>query len=355
MKTIIVAILSFLFTFPIISRNNTTVPTQGLVLYFPFNGNANDASGNGFNGTVVGATLTTDRFGTSNSAYSFDGYTSTIRCGDILDSVFSDSVAKFSVSGWAETRVFGSFQTGGGFIIGKEAGGTYGPYQWGVSHVGGLIIGSVFSDTAIQNYVELACPMTTNQWFHFVLVFDGSLPDTQRVKLYVDGQTSNVYVYQQQGTLSTTTTNSAQNLTIGASHAANQPDSPGNFYDGNIDDIRIYNRALSADEITTLYNEGQNPAHAANLQNVYEPNAGITPLTSLIFSRTGSYSTNGAIDSVFWFVNGSLVSGQPSLLCRTAQERKTRVLHRLPYRCLKIFSTAPCTLAQVYWETVCYT
>ena len=48
------------------------VPTNGLVAYYPFNGNANDASGNGNNGTVNGATLTTDRFGDVGKAYSFN-------------------------------------------------------------------------------------------------------------------------------------------------------------------------------------------------------------------------------------------------------------------------------------------
>ena len=48
------------------------VPTNGLVGYWPFNGNANDQSGNGLNGTVTGATLTSDRNGVSNSAYSFN-------------------------------------------------------------------------------------------------------------------------------------------------------------------------------------------------------------------------------------------------------------------------------------------
>jgi hypothetical protein len=46
---------------------------NGLVGYWPFCGNANDVSGNGYNGTVNGATLTTDRFGVANKAYSFDG------------------------------------------------------------------------------------------------------------------------------------------------------------------------------------------------------------------------------------------------------------------------------------------
>jgi hypothetical protein len=50
-----------------------TLPTNGLVAYYPFNGNANDESGNGNHGMVYGATLTVDRFGNANSAYSFDG------------------------------------------------------------------------------------------------------------------------------------------------------------------------------------------------------------------------------------------------------------------------------------------
>ena len=46
---------------------------SGLVAYYPFNGNANDESGNGHHGTVMGATLTSDRFGRPNKAYHFNG------------------------------------------------------------------------------------------------------------------------------------------------------------------------------------------------------------------------------------------------------------------------------------------
>ena len=49
------------------------VPTNGLVGWWPFNGNANDESGNANNGTVNGATLATDRFGAVDKAYDFDG------------------------------------------------------------------------------------------------------------------------------------------------------------------------------------------------------------------------------------------------------------------------------------------
>ncbi|HZF02663.1 MAG TPA: hypothetical protein VE344_12310 [Methylomirabilota bacterium] len=71
MKSLIVfgAVLLWMI-FKVEAQNSLT---NGLVAYYPFTGNANDASGNGHNGTVYGATLAPDRFGQSNQAYHFDG------------------------------------------------------------------------------------------------------------------------------------------------------------------------------------------------------------------------------------------------------------------------------------------
>ena len=55
------------------TSSQAAVPLDGLVAYYPFNGNANDVSGNGNNGVVFGATLTSDRFGIADSAYYFGG------------------------------------------------------------------------------------------------------------------------------------------------------------------------------------------------------------------------------------------------------------------------------------------
>jgi len=76
---------------------DTTVPTQGLVAYYPFNGNANDESGNGNNGIDSGATLTTDRFGNANKAYWFNGTSNYIEVSDNPILRFSNS---FSISLW---------------------------------------------------------------------------------------------------------------------------------------------------------------------------------------------------------------------------------------------------------------
>jgi len=67
-----------------------------LVAYYPFNGNANDESGNGYHGTVNGATLVADRFGNPNSAYSFDkkGYMT-------LNSMITVSLSELTLSFWA--------------------------------------------------------------------------------------------------------------------------------------------------------------------------------------------------------------------------------------------------------------
>ena len=78
MKTLIL-LFSVLFTTMSFAQVPSYVPANGLVGWWPCNGNANDVSGNGNNGTVNGATLTTDRFGNANSAYGFDGLSNFIQ------------------------------------------------------------------------------------------------------------------------------------------------------------------------------------------------------------------------------------------------------------------------------------
>lgn len=218
---------------------------KGLLCYFPFSGNANDASGNGFNGIVHGATLTTDRFGNSNSAYSFNGIDNYIDLGDILDSVFCRNTALFSISGWAKTKVMGSST----MIIGKNAGGS-GPYQWSVSHNSGAVCATVASDSSAQNYQIKYITMGIDVWFHFVLIFNGNMPLEDRLRLYVNTN-SEMYYWGRAGTLGTTTQNTNLHLTIGAIKYNSQ--APYSGFNGVIDDIRIYNRVLTLPEIQALY------------------------------------------------------------------------------------------------------
>ena len=73
--------------------------TDGLVAYYPLNGNANDASGNGNNGIVTNAMLTTDRFNQPSNAYYFNATNSSIRIPAILDA----GQANYTISFWFNT------------------------------------------------------------------------------------------------------------------------------------------------------------------------------------------------------------------------------------------------------------
>ena len=74
------------------------VPTNGLVGWWPFNGNANDESGNRNHGTVNGATLTSDRFGNTGKAYSFDGVNDFINLNNTIGNFQTND---FTISCWS--------------------------------------------------------------------------------------------------------------------------------------------------------------------------------------------------------------------------------------------------------------
>ena len=84
-------ILGISIVIVICCMNLTADLDEGLVAHYPFNGNANDESGNGNNGTVNGATLTADRSGNEDCAYFFNGNGDYISLGDMQD---------FDISRW---------------------------------------------------------------------------------------------------------------------------------------------------------------------------------------------------------------------------------------------------------------
>lgn len=227
--------------------------STGLVLYHPLAGNLIDSSGSGLNGIGQSITFVSDRFGTSNSAANFNGSTSFIRIGDVLDTVFCKPIARFSVSGWAYTNQMGSLAGGGGMFIGKNGGGNDGPYEFSLSHVDSKVYADVFFDTLASNYVRLTYPVPSQTWFHFALVFDGNLDTANRAKLYINGLNLVGSTRSVIGSIGTGCANSTQHLTIGSGHPLGNPTIPGNQYNGVLSDIRIYNRPLTAEQIGTLY------------------------------------------------------------------------------------------------------
>ncbi|MFK5878164.1 MAG: LamG domain-containing protein [Flavobacteriaceae bacterium] len=193
-----------------------------LVAYYPFNGNANDESGNNLNGTVNGATLTTDRFGNSNSAYSFDG-------SDIITIAHNDILNcsnELSISVWIKPN---SQQNA--MILGKSNYTSNTNYLLRTNNSG--FINFEYKDFANSN----SLPLIVNDWNHVAVV--SQLDNSKQV--YING------------VLATHSTSSSpfglvtSALTIGARSGAE-------FFNGSIDDIRMYKYALTESNVLSLYN-----------------------------------------------------------------------------------------------------
>ena len=82
-----------------------------------------------------------------------------------------------------------------------------------------------------------------NQWYNFTLVFDGTLTNNDRAKLYLNGGND---IITNRGTMPTTFTNSSESFLIGRGL--------NGYFDGRMSNTQIYNRALSATEVTQNYN-----------------------------------------------------------------------------------------------------
>jgi hypothetical protein len=212
---------------------------SGLVAYYPFTGNADDSSGNGNHGTVNGATLTTDRFGNLSNAYNFNG------SGNYIDVKFSNTIAiqeSFSSSVWVyldggscNPRVYEIHEL-------TDCGG-YTLITWNTSNVSRSFFGGFGKCNVPNEYVSLSS--TPNEisalgWHHIAVSIDGVAGIG---KLYLDGNlvstgnSSSISKLNYEGS----------NLTIGNINGGRC-----DWFGGKIDDLRLYNRALTPSEITYL-------------------------------------------------------------------------------------------------------
>jgi hypothetical protein len=213
---------------------SSTTLTDGLVAYYPFNGNANDESGNGNNGTVNGATLTTDRFGVTDKAYSFNGSNNYIDCGkkSILD-----ITGAMTISSWIKLQELPTSTSNYGIFMKNENG------SYGLEIYNGKIESALYINGSYQNQGTSISNLQVGKW-HFVLAkYDGN-----SIVFYLDAikkDTVNI-----SGNIAVTDLA----LLIGANPT---PASPyyANCFKGFIDDSRIYNRALTDSEILQLYSE----------------------------------------------------------------------------------------------------
>jgi hypothetical protein len=273
--------------------------TNGLVAYYPFNGNANDASGNGINGTVYGATLTTDRFGNTNAAYYFDGVSAYITT-PLGSSAFSND---FTASVW-----FNAYDI-------ANAWPTLLQEQW-VSFLLQIVgqSSNVSPPDRIGNFVSYDnyAPYTAGASGWYLDRFQQT-PLNIYCQVVVTKAGTNVAMYLNSqiaatGQVTNPTTHPGSYLTIGSLDVAVFGPTEGLFH-GVIDDIRIYNRALSSNEVAQLYAIESGPR--MDLVKAVKPSfRNLTLTTNYQLQISGDLNTWTNYGGAFTATNTSMVYPQ---------------------------------------------
>lgn len=216
------------------------VPTNGLLAWWPFNGNAQDESGNGWNGTVNGAVLTTDRLGNPNAAFSFTTNQEINIPGSQSMNIFPLSISLWykldSVNG--SGNLFSKYISASwnGFQINVDHSDTWGNiiWPWYIRDNQNRLLGMYGEDPFHQTNVE------TNVWYHFVFTVDDS-----EGKIYVNGELIDTHKWTGQAGPS------SNHFLWKIGGLYNQ------WFHGKIDDIGLWNRVLTQEEISAIYKSEQ--------------------------------------------------------------------------------------------------
>lgn len=221
-------------------------PLDGLVAYYPFTGNAQDQSGGSNDGILHNVIPASDRFGNMDSAYRFDA-NSYIEIP--YNQSFDFGTGDFTLSAWIKTSGDGWIITRGyedkdgerGYLL-NIIGGSLGFYNLSIGGPGGIGVSiPVLKD---------------NAWHHIAAV-----RDEYKLKLYFDGELAGSSNYGAYGI----DYSSSHPLYIGAIvyYSGDTAASKNTTFDGMIDDVSIYNRALTDAEIEELYSGIMPPSTTA--------------------------------------------------------------------------------------------
>ena len=229
---------------------NTIDLNSGLVAYYPFSGNAGDSSGNGNHGIVNGASLTTDRFMLMNQAYKFDGINNHIKINPSLQ--LTTISGALSICAWIKNDGIGKVS-----YSNLDLQGIFGPATYLIND-GGFFL-RLYDDVydinnnrkynfgiSLPAYEALSSQVIVpvNDWQFVTATFDGA-----NMKIYINGVLDAI---QNKGNSLTQSFNVINRYyTIGQCIDWQSTNTVQSF-NGSIDEIRIYNRALTQPEITYL-------------------------------------------------------------------------------------------------------
>lgn len=205
----------------------------GLLFNAPFSGNADDISSNGLSGTITGATITTDRNGEANEAYRFDGVNDFINFGQ-ADHLGLGGAAPYTMTVWAKPELQDTPSTM--MAVSKFNGGV--AAGWYVA-INAEDKGQIYRNVSPwATYGENSFPR--GSYVHLAAIYDGA-----NLSLYVNGELDASIPFR------TNTNDRTTDVLVGANFSRGNPAA---FFKGTIDDVRIYNRVLTDEEITWLAN-----------------------------------------------------------------------------------------------------
>jgi len=228
-------VLLMLFIFLGLTQISSADLSEGLVAYYPFNGNVNDESGNGKDGTVTGASLTSDKNGISDSAYNFDGIDDRITA----PTIFEKDQDPLSFTAWLLIDNEAEYVSGPIFIECGQISGAHRNSIW-INTKTNRISFDQFYPAGGAATLEIDLNKFRGKWFHFALTKNDDL-----VSFYINSE--------QMATVEHTETFSGNIPQITSFGALLNDLGWGNFFKGKIDEIRIYNRSLTEEDIQELY------------------------------------------------------------------------------------------------------
>jgi len=248
---------------------------RGLVAYYPFNGNANDESGNGNHGTVHGSALAPDRFEKPDSAYSFDGADDYIDLGN-MEYLSKDS---FSISFWvkkySDNKEFGFI---GKWDVSWHPANSFRIYNGQKSWIDYPSFAIYSPGDTKDTYINInsSVKLEKDKFTNIVVIWDKS----SGPKMYMDGQMVASDSNDQGKEMMTGIFDYTAKIgDWGGDWCNTSPQEDGYDheckFEGILDDIRIYNRSLSEAEIQMLYQPGNNLTANFTADKI----AGIMPLT----------------------------------------------------------------------------
>ena len=235
------------------------VPTDSLVGWWPFNGNANDESGNGNNGIVNGATLSLDRNGDTNKAFKFDGINDWI---DFNNPQILQIDSAFTYSAWVKVLGMSNFMG----VMGRGEG-TGGSKRASMMMIppNKCVRLELFDGSTVNNSFTLQNTLQDSLWYHITCTWSGNA-DTNGLKTYING----TLVSTAASTISTINNNINDNdnrFKVGSRDNLSGGWAYG-YFNGLIDDVGVWRRELNAMEVYKLFKAGGCTAYDTIFTNV---------------------------------------------------------------------------------------